>query len=63
MWRCGQIGWTDDSGALFVVTTSRVYRCGGWQVDQYPNVTVKDFGSVKGADDMAKEIFTRGLCG
>ena len=35
------------------------------EVDSYPNVTVKDFGSVQGADDMAKEIYTRGpiACG
>jgi hypothetical protein len=35
------------------------------EVDSYPNVTVKDFGSVSGADEMAKEIYTRGpiACG
>jgi len=30
------------------------------EVDSYPNVTVVDFGSVSGADEMAKEIYTRG---
>merc|ERR1719272_2658495 len=30
------------------------------EVDRYPNATVEEFGSVSGADEMAKEIMTRG---
>jgi len=35
------------------------------EVDYYPNATVEEFGTVSGADDMAKEIMTRGpiACG
>jgi len=35
------------------------------EVDHYPNVTVSQYGPVSGADDMAKEIYTRGpiACG
>jgi cathepsin X len=35
------------------------------EIDKYPNATVVEFGSVSGADDMAKEIFARGpiACG
>jgi cathepsin X len=38
-------------------------HCSG--LDQYPNATVAEFGDVKGADNMAKEIMTRGpiACG
>ena len=30
------------------------------EVDLHPNVTVVEYGEVKGADDIAKEIYTRG---
>jgi len=30
------------------------------EVDKYPNVTVEEFGSIVGADDMMKEIYARG---
>ena len=38
-------------------------HCSG--LDKYPNATVAEFGDVKGADNMAKEIMTRGpiACG
>ena len=38
-------------------------KCVG--LDEYPNATVAEFGSVQGADNMAKEIFARGpiACG
>eukprot|EP01051_Picozoa_sp_SAG22_P005043 SAG22_NODE_288_length_12949_cov_163.316265_13_plen_86_part_00 len=38
-------------------------HCAG--LDQYPNATVAEHGDIKGADDMAKEIMTRGpiACG
>ena len=34
-------------------------------IAEYPHVTISDYGSVRGADDMAKEIFTNGpiACG
>merc|ERR1711988_941918 len=37
--------------------------CGG--IDKYPNATIKEYGSVSGAEAMAKEIFARGpiACG
>lgn len=62
----GENAWNCDA-ANVCRTCSTFTSAGGAcvEVDKYPNATVEEYGSVKGAEDMAKEIFARGpiACG
>eukprot|EP00656_Telonema_subtile_P049235 TRINITY_DN6073_c0_g1_i3.p1 TRINITY_DN6073_c0_g1~~TRINITY_DN6073_c0_g1_i3.p1 ORF type:complete len:410 (+),score=69.30 TRINITY_DN6073_c0_g1_i3:129-1358(+) len=46
-----------------VCRTCSTFIAGGGacvELDRYPNATITEYGSVSGADDMAKELYTRG---
>jgi len=66
---CGLVGdgYWDCKPENVCRTCSTFTASGGAcvEVDKYPNVTVQEYGEVSGADDIAKEIFTRGpvACG
>eukprot|EP00037_Helgoeca_nana_P033386 m.417680 g.417680 ORF g.417680 m.417680 type:complete len:399 (+) comp30573_c0_seq1:30-1226(+) len=61
---CGLVNATTwDCRAANICRTCSTFTANGGtcvEIDHYPNATVKEFGPVSGADDMAKEIFARG---
>jgi cathepsin X len=66
---CGKLGddaWTCKADNI-CRTCSTFSDMGGHcvEVDKYPNVTIEEHGEVSGADEIAKEIYTRGpvACG
>ena len=62
---CGAGDWTckPENVARTCSTFPPQGKCSA--IAEYPHVTISDYGSVRGADDMAKEIFTNGpiACG
>jgi len=58
---CGHADWTCND--MNVARTCSTFSENGGKcvgLNHYPNATITSYGSISGADDMAKEIYTRG---
>merc|ERR1712203_743873 len=55
--------WIHQNGGISIETSNPYLACTG--LSHYPNITISDYGSIRGTDAMQKEIFNRGpiACG